>query len=136
MGSQAKFGRFPAENHGSHHKCSLAIGLRVPWISPSLTRPARWLPKPFRSQGLTCSARLGSDMRVIRVVLWSIGGLPPRFLTRPFSDSLRAADAPDFARAACIQLRANTSVRSRFRLGLVWSRAAKLGTIFGPLIGS
>ncbi len=62
--------------------------------------------------------------------MWSIGGPPPRSLTRPSSD--RAADAPDFARAACIQLRANTSVRRRPPAGLVRSRAAKMEQFWTP----
>jgi len=45
-----------------------------------------------------CPTRIRSDQRV---VLWSIGTPSPRSLTRPSSD--RAADCPDFARAACIR---------------------------------
>jgi hypothetical protein len=61
----AKVARFPVRRHGGHHECGRvgALGLRVPWICPSLTRPARGSPtlsRAFRSQGLACSARLGS----------------------------------------------------------------------------
>ncbi len=65
---------------------------------------------PSLSKGLTCSARLGSDLWVTWVVLWSTGGPPSRSLKRPSSD--RATDDPDFARAAWIQLHANARFAS------------------------
>ena len=81
---------------------ALPPGFRVPWIRPSPTRPARgYVPWsrvlcPRASRAVPGSHQ--SD--VSRTV--EPPGTSARSLTRPSSD--RAADCPDFARAACIHL--------------------------------
>jgi hypothetical protein len=57
-----------------------------------------------------------------------VGAPSPRYLTLLSSD--RAADGPDFARAACIQHHAVTAVPSRPQLGL--SGHVMLGTSGTP----
>ena len=74
-----------------------APGLRVPRIRPSLTRPARGSPtrpRAFPSQGLACSARLGSG--VIDESYCGVSGrlLPAPLRARPATGHLTAPTSP------------------------------------------
>ena len=106
LGRLARAARFPVGRRGGHRVG--AFGSVHPWLPSPAGSSLTDTPSPraaHASKGVSvpgprvqCPTRIRSDQRV---VLWSIGTPSPRSLTRPSSD--RAADCPDFARAACIR---------------------------------